>query len=746
VALSKLEIAGRAVARSADGALDAEYALFEPADLERKATDGGPEREVGYKTTVATARTRLGYIGVTETIARVLGDEVRPLAETYARGPAARRVAKLLGATELFEGGDYDAKKKAYRGVWLDLPALARDLGLAGAPAALQAVHLAALLADARDDGEVTLDTAELMLGRRPTDRTYVRVDLDAVPALALAIRTLAGKPRTAPPAEREAGLSRTALLAAIAERKAWSAHAGAQVRLAKLELTLTERDRPTKGPLADAELWALERQMGDGRTSGVIEKLDELERQHGRTPATTYLRARASLMRKLEEPAVIAGRVAALALSITNFPELQLLAAQAWLAGGDNRRATPYARDLMENSAIDPELRKQAEALYFKANPDLEPTAKFQRASASSPPSSVPASAPPPPTRKHGEAEDRAPDTAIDPTPVVAVGRNPTVQQLVHVPQPPSARPPSVAPAASKSGIPPSLDPSVRASVPYSTISGERSSRASTRPKAPAAEARRASVAPETTPSESAPVRTPTSPPAHTKTSPPLRTPSVPPKEPKRASSGPRRAEPEEPSPVGQVKPPRYMAGASQPPFRADDGREVRSPRPPRVEAFHSEAAEHLSLPPGATADFLSLDAIPRTIPEARTLFTHLSRDLGSEYRVEHGIELRTEVAAIEAMQAHLFEKYHGHKVRSLDDWLDVRRHGAFLSEILSRTVGAEWIDISSSELGYWTMSVPNGTRVQPFARVLRYLAMGPKERDLVSYYLELRHRATGR
>jgi hypothetical protein len=39
--------------------------------------------------------------------------------------------------------------------------------------------------------------------------------------------------------------------------------------------------------------------------------------------------------------------------------------------------------------------------------------------------------------------------------------------------------------------------------------------------------------------------------------------------------------------------------------------------------------------------------------------------------------------------------------------------------------------------------MSVPPGTRVWPFARLLRYVAMGPKERDLVSYYLELKWRS---
>jgi hypothetical protein len=154
--------------------------------------------------------------------------------------------------------------------------------------------------------------------------------------------------------------------------------------------------------------------------------------------------------------------------------------------------------------------------------------------------------------------------------------------------------------------------------------------------------------------------------------------------------------------------------------------------------------------MPRGASPEPPRPDKMPRTALDARALFTHLSRELGREYRVERGIELRTDVHALEAMQSHLFEAYFGQKVRSLDDWLDVRRHGAFLSEILARTLGAEWTDITASELGYWAMEVPHSaggtTRFWPFARVLRYVAMGPKERDLVSYYLELKCRGLGR
>jgi hypothetical protein len=217
------------------------------------------------------------------------------------------------------------------------------------------------------------------------------------------------------------------------------------------------------------------------------------------------------------------------------------------------------------------------------------------------------------------------------------------------------------------------------------------------------------------------------------------------------------RRSDPPDPPAPETV---RYMAGASQPPFAppapaAPRGGEVTQslPRPPALPRgvdTHSEAAEYLGLPRGASAEPPRPDMMPRTVADARALFTHLARELGHEYRVKRGVELRTDVNALEAMQAHLFEAYFGKNVRSLDDWLDVRRHGALLGEILVRTLGAEWTDISASELGYWAMTVPHvgagGTRVWPFARVLRYVAMGPKERDLVSYYLELKGRTQGR
>lgn len=130
----------------------------------------------------------------------------------------------------------------------------------------------------------------------------------------------------------------------------------------------------------------------------------------------------------------------------------------------------------------------------------------------------------------------------------------------------------------------------------------------------------------------------------------------------------------------------------------------------------------------------------------EARVQFTLLARELGLDYRLKRGIELRADVSGIEAMQAVLLESFPDHAVKSSDEAYELRRHGALLSEILARRLDAEWLDISPNELGYWVMIVPPDTRVWPFGRVARLIAMGHKERDLVSYFLELQSRARGR
>jgi len=80
--------------------------------------------------------------------------------------------------------------------------------------------------------------------------------------------------------------------------------------------------------------------------------------------------------------------------------------------------------------------------------------------------------------------------------------------------------------------------------------------------------------------------------------------------------------------------------------------------------------------------------------------------------------------------------------------------RGAALTSELLARRLGAHWVDLESPDPGAWAMLVPCRSsqpgaaqvlRVWPMGRVLRFVAMGHKERDLVSYYLDLEARARG-
>jgi hypothetical protein len=189
-------------------------------------------------------------------------------------------------------------------------------------------------------------------------------------------------------------------------------------------------------------------------------------------------------------------------------------------------------------------------------------------------------------------------------------------------------------------------------------------------------------------------------------------------------------------------------MHGASLPPYRLENPPPLlaKAPLLPKLGGAADELAEHLPLPPGLGTEARSSDQLPKSVLEARVAFTLLARELGLDYRLKRGIELRADVSGIEAMQAVLLESFPDHAVRTGEDAYELRRHGALLSEILARRLDAEWIDISPNELGYWSMIVPPDTRVWPFGRVARLVELGHKERDLVSYFFELQGRARGR
>jgi hypothetical protein len=135
----------------------------------------------------------------------------------------------------------------------------------------------------------------------------------------------------------------------------------------------------------------------------------------------------------------------------------------------------------------------------------------------------------------------------------------------------------------------------------------------------------------------------------------------------------------------------------------------------------------------------------LPTNPLDARVYFTHQARELGRLYRQRYNAELRTDLRSIELMQRYLAERFETGELRSFADVAEVNLHGAFLSELLARRLGAEWTDLAVSEMGYWAMNVPPGTTVWPIGRVIRFVTMRHRERDLVSYFLELQARTHG-
>jgi hypothetical protein len=356
-----LELAGDLIAVSEGGTLEAEYALFDPGDIELSASGPGTVRESGYRTTVGEARARLNQLGLTWELAERAVAATRPwIARAFARGAAVRCIVDRLEAAELFDGRTYDAASGQYAGAWLDLPALvgalSTDLAPGRSATMLQATHLAALLAERPEDEPLMLATAELTAQRRPGERTFKRPAVADPQAIVQALGALKRSGERRGP---ESGPGRQEIVAWMRARTVRAPAASA--RLAAIEGALASREPPERGPLADSDLWSLEAKLSLGETDGVVERLDAIERRRGRLPGTTYLRARVALMSRAEEPRSIAERVSALSTSMSAFHELQLLAAQSWAAAGDVRRAHAFARDLMEDTTASDALRMHA-------------------------------------------------------------------------------------------------------------------------------------------------------------------------------------------------------------------------------------------------------------------------------------------------------------------------------------------------------------------------------------------------
>jgi len=178
---------------------------------------------------------------------------------------------------------------------------------------------------------------------------------------------------------------------------------------------------------------------------------------------------------------------------------------------------------------------------------------------------------------------------------------------------------------------------------------------------------------------------------------------------------------------------------GAVTPTNPAIGARTTQRPRSPKLMRYEPELAESLTLPAGASESALGVNEAPRAPLEARIVMTRLARHLGRDYRQWYGKALRCNVLAVDAMQQHLTQHFAGVSIADPAVAMELRRHGALLSEIIARALGGTWTDIAPTEPGYWAMVVPSGIRTWPIGRVFRFVALGHREKDLVGYYLDL-------
>jgi hypothetical protein len=795
VATCTLEVGQRLVLQSKGGPPEAEYALFDPGEIELLAEAPGLVREVGYRTIAREAIGRLESVGVNLALAHEAASAVAPsIGVTYARGPAVRRIAALLGPAELFDGGVYDAELRRYEGRWIDLPALALDVEISRATTLMQAFALVALLHEVDPQTAVVMTTRDYSAERRPGERSYRRVPLEHAVNLPQALRSLAARGRQTPSPDREKGPTSDELIAALEERTRACADPQAKERIAAIEAAMSLRQRPQRGPLSEPDLWLIEEQLSAGNALGVLERLDAIEKKTGRNPATSYLRARASLITGREPARLIAERAGALAMSMTSFAECTLLAAEAWNAAGEVRRAVPFARDLVSNPAAHDDIRARALQIVEAAErsgrvgsvpPPPEAQALKEKLSNRPPP---PPTLPPPPIDSDPALITNAPPRSLSEELTLNV-HNPRSYPPDHPARPPEAKlgtspggrketPPmplagQLEPPPMPASIPPVLNVTVPASEPKKapgtqTLPGpppgstprQKASPLSFEEARGLPSSRRIRAAPSSSDATRA-----VAPPGENARATPValgrqpshpdvvvsRQPSVPPALGRQSSVPPGMgAARGMSSPPGSPRRGNWvvsdlMRGGSQPPFRVDSPRAHTSiPKAPKVpEGLESESAEMLALPPGLTGAPAPLESLPSSVLDARVQFTFLARELGREYREDFGIVLSTDLPSVEAMQAQLLERYPDRTIHSMEEALDVKKHGALLSEILARNFGAFWVDVAPADLGYWAMVVPPDTRVWPFGRVLRLIAMQHRERDLVAYYLELQSRA---
>jgi hypothetical protein len=193
----------------------------------------------------------------------------------------------------------------------------------------------------------------------------------------------------------------------------------------------------------------------------------------------------------------------------------------------------------------------------------------------------------------------------------------------------------------------------------------------------------------------------------------------------------------------LGNVPPPKEAPHPTgpPPPLLLPAGPPPRTHNTPMPRFYQPELVESLALPMGSNESDLGVNVRPTTTAHARIAMIRLARDLARDYRLWYGKALRCDVIAIDGMQQHLMQRYAGASIADEEVAWELRRHGALLSEIVARKLGGGWVDVTPSEPGYWAMALGGGAamRTHPIGRVYRYVSLGHRERDLVSYFIDL-------
>jgi hypothetical protein len=635
--LTSLRLGERVLVRCDDGLLELEYVLFENTDIVLRSSDPVSIREAGYMTTAREALARLAKAGATpelaEQAARALRTEV---AAAHARSNAAQGVVTQLGAYELFEGGTFSSISHRYTGLWLDVGKLAGAVPVPSAASLLQALHLAAALAEVPPTMPVHMSTAGATRDRRPGERTHVRVVLDRIGEIPAALGAMTPPEEAVAIDASKERRARQALLSRVRERLTVGSPAALRAHVAMLEMSLGSHTMEL-GPLSDPKLQSIERQLAAGDSTGVEAQLDEIEESGGKGAGTRYLRARAALLRGEEPPRSVAQALSELAHEDRGFHEATLGAARSWLAAGEDAHARFYARQLVENP-------QAPESERLVALEILDETRQTARSQIPPPAAAIPGS------------------------------RTQIVPNKIHL-FPSLGNVPPPAPDAI-SNIPSLIPPALPDPSGFDPFPAER---------------------------VPAPVEAPD------------------------PSPSPTRA-------VDVELPPHPQPAFTRP-----------SPLPPAggaVLRYEPELVESLPFPAGAVETSFAVNQVPRNHFEARIAMTRLSRELARDYRLWYGKSLRCNVLAVDAMQQHLAHRFAGGSIADDNVAWELRRHGALLSEIFARALGGVWTDVGPSEPGYWAMILPPSLRVLPIGRIYRFIALGHRERDLVSYYLDVESR----